>query len=57
MSEKSFRCGEKYTFLTADGKRGILHGDIIDLNRENIESFDVREFYVKSAAEFKERGL
>ena len=27
--------------------RGISHGDMIDLNRENIRDFDVREFYVR----------
>lgn len=27
-------------------RRGISHGDVIDLNRENINGFDVREFYV-----------
>ena len=30
---------------------------MIDLNRENIEGFDVREFYVKLAADLKDRGL
>jgi triacylglycerol lipase len=28
------------------GERGISHGDVVDLNRENIPDFDVREFYV-----------
>ena len=57
VSEKSFVWGEKYTFLTTEGSRGISHGDMIDLNRENIEGFDVREFYVKLAADLKDRGL
>ena len=30
---------------------------MIDLNRENIEGFDVREFYVQLVAELKTRGL
>lgn len=57
VSETSFPWGEKYTFLTVSGKRGISHGDMIDLNRENIAEFDVREFYVKLVQELKERGF
>ena len=30
---------------------------MIDLNRENIEGFDVREFYVQLVAELKTHGL
>ena len=40
----------------APGERGISHGDVVDLNRENIRGFDVREFYVKLAADLKRRG-
>lgn len=57
VSESSFRFGENYTFLTAKGKRGISHGDMIDLNRENIDGFDVREFYVDLVNELKQKGL
>lgn len=57
VSESSFKWGENYTFLEAPGKRGISHGDMIDLNRENIPGFDVREFYVTLVAELKQRGL
>lgn len=57
VAEDSFRWGEEYTFLQTDGKRGISHGDMIDLNRENIPGFDVREFYVGLVAELKEKGL
>ena len=57
VSVDSFPWGEKYTFLTAAGKRGISHGDMVDLNRENIPGFDVREFYVRLAADLKDRGL
>ncbi len=57
VSETSAEWGESYTFLTATGKRGISHGDVIDLNRQNIEGFDVREFYVELVAELKNRGL
>jgi triacylglycerol lipase len=30
---------------------------VVDLNRENIQGFDVREFYVKLAADLKRRGI
>lgn len=54
---KSFRWGQRHTLLTTDGDRGISHGDMIDLNRENIPGFDVREFYVQLVAQLKEMGL
>lgn len=57
MGEKSFLWGEKYRFLTASGNRGISHGDMIDLNRENFDGFDVREFYVQLVDELRQIGL
>ncbi len=57
VSEKSFRWGETYTFLTPNGRQGISHGDMIDLNRSNLSGFDVREFYVKLVHALKEAGL
>lgn len=57
VGEKSFEWGDKYRFLDAGGKRGISHGDVIDLNRENIPGFDVREFYVQLLSQLKEMGL
>ena len=58
VGEKSFEFGEKYTFLENKKQtRGISHGDMIDLNRENIDGFDVREFYVGLVSDLKEKGL
>ncbi len=57
VGEKSFFWGENYQFLTVKGKRGISHGDMIDLNRENIDEFDVREFYVQLVAELRRKGF
>lgn len=57
VSEGAFAFGERYCCLRPTGKRGISHGDMIDLNRENIDGFDVREFYVELVADLKERGL
>ena len=53
---ESARWGTKFTLLEAEGKRGISHGDVVDLNRENIPGFDVREFYVNLVANLKNRG-
>ena len=57
VAEDSFRWGDDYTYLVPPTKRGISHADMVDMNRENIPGFDVREFYVGLVAELKERGL
>ena len=57
VGEPSFKWGENYQFLTCRGRRGISHGDMIDLNRENLSGFDVREFYVQLVSDLKNRGL
>ena len=38
-------------------RRGISHGDMIDLNRENIPGFDVREWYVQLVQQLKQKGF
>lgn len=57
VGEESFPWGEDYRLVTAAGKRGVSHGDMIDLNRENFDGFDVRDFYVDLVHGLKERGL
>ena len=57
VGAKSFCWGQDYHFLTVSGKRGISHGDVIDLNRENIDGFDVREIFVQLVADLKNRGF
>lgn len=57
VSVDSFSFGESCTILEPKGKRGISHGDMIDLNRESIEGFDVREFYVQLVSFLREKGL
>lgn len=57
VSADSFGWGERKLFLTVSGSRGISHGDMIDLNRENMEEFDVREFYVNLVRDLKDRGF
>lgn len=56
VSSDSFAHGE-YRYLTVKGKRGISHADIVDMNRENIDEFDVREFYVQLVADLKSKGF
>ncbi|QTB91704.1 triacylglycerol lipase [Bifidobacterium saguini] len=57
VAQPSFPWGERFTWLEPNGTRGISHADMIDLNRENIPGFDVREFYVQIVAALKQRGL
>lgn len=57
VGKASFPWGERYEYLTIKGDRGISHGDMIDLNRENLPEFDVREFYVQLVKDLKERGF
>lgn len=54
----SFRWGQEFHLLKNErSERGISHADMIDLNRENIDGFDVREFYVQLVAGLKQKGF
>lgn len=53
----SMRWGERFIRLDPPGKRGISHADVIDLNRENIPGFDVREFYIDLLKDLRQRGF
>ena len=57
VGEYSFKWGENYKLLRVNGWRGISHGDMVDSNRENIDGFDVREFYVKLVNDLKKKGF
>lgn len=57
VSLESACWGKCFTRLAASKGRGISHGDMIDLNRENIPGFDVREFYVNLVADLKNKGF
>ena len=57
VSVESALWGNVYRTLKPEGKRGISHGDMIDLNRENVSNFDVREFYVNLVQDLKEKGF
>ncbi len=43
--------------LTSPRLRGISHGDMIDLTREDYRGFDVLEFYVKLTEKLKNMGF
>lgn len=52
----SAKWGNFLGLLTAKS-RGISHGDVIDLTRQDIEDFDVCELYVKIVSELKEKNF
>ena len=53
---ESFPLNDNFTLIEAPYNRGISHGDVIDLNRENIKGYDVREFYVQLVKDLKDKG-
>lgn len=57
VGEASFPWGDSFRMFRPEGEQGISHGDIIDLGRDNIENFDVREMYVELLSDLKSRGL
>lgn len=57
VGEQSFPWGQNYEFLEVPDKRGISHGDLIDLNRENFDGFDVREYYIRLVSILRKKGF
>ncbi|MCL2076808.1 MAG: triacylglycerol lipase [Oscillospiraceae bacterium] len=57
VAVSSMKWGEFLGLVTPKGKKGISHGDMIDLTRKNIDGFDVCEFYVDLVNGLKLRGL
>lgn len=53
---ESFPIDKEFTLIETSNSRGLSHGDVIDLNRENIKGFDVREFYVQLVKDLKDKG-
>lgn len=52
----SAKWGDYKGLLVNRYRRGVSHGDIIDLKREDFEGFDVLEEYVRIANELKAKG-
>ena len=57
VSVESAKWGERFTCIAPSGPRGVTHADMIDLNRENIQGFDVREFYIGLVQDLRENGF
>ncbi|EFC94469.1 hypothetical protein CLOSTHATH_07357, partial [Hungatella hathewayi DSM 13479] len=57
VSTESARWGEFRTVFASSGHRGISHGDMIDLKREDYKGFDVVECYVQIVSELAGKGF
>ncbi len=57
VTPSSARWGHDLGCLTVPGKRGLSHGDVIDLLREDIPGFPVREHYIGLVKGLKEKGF
>lgn len=57
VTPESAMWGEVRGIVTNRKHRGISHGDMIDLKREDYRGFDVVEFYVKLVEELKHKGF
>lgn len=57
VSVESAKWGEFKGIFSNTRTRGISHGDIIDLKREDYKSFDVTETYIQIVKELKENGF
>ena len=57
VSVASARWGEFQGVISNAHSRGISHGDMIDLKREDYRGFDVVETYVQIVAALKDRGF
>lgn len=56
VSIESAKWGEFRGVLRSEYKRGISHGDIVDLRREDYKGFDVIEKYVAIVSDLKNKG-
>lgn len=57
VSVESAKWGEFQGVFSNARTRGISHGDIIDLKREDYQGFDVVETYVQIVSKLKEKGF
>lgn len=57
VSVESAKWGRFIGVIEPKQRQGISHGDVIDLNRKNINDFDVCELYVNILKELKENNL
>lgn len=57
VSTESAKWGEFQGVFSNDRTRGISHGDMIDLTRQDYRDFDVVETYVQIVSGLKEKGF
>lgn len=57
VSVESAQWGHFRKTFASTGRRGISHGDMIDLKREDYKGFDVIESYVQIVADLKNSGF
>ena len=57
VSVSSAIWGNYRGLLVSSTNRGISHGDMIDLKREDYKGFDVREAYIQIVADLKKQGF
>lgn len=57
VTVSSSKWGEVNELILSTSKRGISHGDMIDLVREDYEGFDVIETYIEIVSKLKNRGF
>lgn len=57
VAVEAMKWGERFKLIEVKGRRGVSHADVIDLNKDNIDGFDVREFYIQLVAELKKEGF
>ncbi|PJI10301.1 alpha/beta hydrolase [Clostridium sp. CT7] len=57
VSIDSAKWGDFRGVLRNNHRRGISHGDIIDLRREDYKGFDILEKYVEIVSELKNKGF
>jgi triacylglycerol lipase len=42
--------------FSSTSRRGVSHGDLVDLHREDYDGFNVLEAYITIVADLKDRG-
>lgn len=57
VTPESARWGKDLGVITNRYHRGISHGDMIDLKREDYKGFDPVEFYVRLVSDLREKGF
>ncbi len=57
VSVDSAKWGEFRGVLRSTTKRGVSHGDLVDMHREDYAGFNVLDTYIKIVADLKDRGF